>query len=437
MPDLKQLARRIFLDTLAAIDIPSTMRRKLQLQGSLFRCSIASIDLNAFHDLRVVAIGKAANAMVDGLKRFLPAGMSFTGVVSAPSKPENSHPGVKCFAGGHPIPNLESWNAAKAILDLLENASERTLIFFLLSGGGSALAELPLDPLITLEELQETHRALVGCGAPIDAINTIRKHLSAIKGGRLAMAAGGATKVTLAITDVPPGKESALASGPTLPDPSTLHDVEKVLQEYSLRKKLPKSIQQWMDSGAMPETPKPGDPAFDNAHFSVLLGIDELFHPAHQAAEAAGCITCCDNTTDDWSIELAANYLLSQLEELKNANPSRRVAVIADGEVSSPVLGNGIGGRNAAFVLGCVEKIAGKSISVLSGGTDGIDGNSPSAGAVADGDTYARAKSLQLDLRDVFQRSDSYTFFKRLGDTVDTGPTGSNLRDLRILIAEP
>jgi len=148
-------------------------------------------------------------------------------------------------------------------------------------------------------------------------------------------------------------------------------------------------------------------------------------------------MTCCDNSADDWPIDRAANFLLAQLDELRASNPGWRVAIIADGEVSSPVLGNGIGGRNSAFVLHCVEKIAGKRIAVLSGGTDGIDGNSPAAGAVADGETLGRAIATGLDARQVHQRSDAYTFFKTLDDAIITGPTGNNLRDLRILIADP
>jgi len=169
----------------------------------------------------------------------------------------------------------------------------------------------------------------------------------------------------------------------------------------------------------------------------VLLGLDDLFHPAHHAAEAQGCITCCDNVTDNWPVEKAADYLLRQLGALRAANPHRRVALIADGELSSPVLGDGQGGRNSAFVLACVEEIAGKRVAVLSAGTDGIDGNSPAAGAVADGDTMARARALGLDSAAAFQSSAAYSFFAKLNDAIITGPTGTNLRDLRLLIAEP
>jgi hydroxypyruvate reductase len=192
-----------------------------------------------------------------------------------------------------------------------------------------------------------------------------------------------------------------------------------------------------MDAGKMPETPKPNDPAFASAHFVLLLGMDDLFHPAHYAAEAKGFFAFCDNTTDDWPVQQAAEYLLGQLDALRSANPGRRVALIADGEVSSPVTGNGIGGRNSAFVLACVENIVARRVAVLSVGTDGIDGNSPAAGAVADGETLARAMAVGLKPADAFQRSDAHTFFAQLGDAIVTGPTGNNLRDLRILLAEP
>jgi hydroxypyruvate reductase len=296
--------------------------------------------------------------------------------------------------------------------------------------------ELPLDPAQTLADVQQMNRTLVTCGAPIEAINTIRKHISAVKGGRLAMAANRATKITLAVSDVPVGKESALASGPTLPDPTTIADARRFIAEYSLHEKFSPALQDWLDRGKMPETPKADAAAFRNAHFSLLLGMDDLFHPAHHAAEGKGFIACCDNATDDWPVEKAAEYLLEQLEELRKTHAGQRVALIADGEVSSPVTGNGVGGRNSAFVLACVEKIAGRRIAVLSAGTDGVDGNSPGAGAVADGESLERARTAGMDAREAFRRSDAFTFFSKLGDEIVTGPTGNNLRDLRILIAE-
>lgn len=437
MPDRKNIAREIFRQTGASLDIPGTMERKLFLEGKRLILPAASVDLSEISEVRVVAIGKAAHSMVAGLPCILPDGLPVCGVVSAPTKPEVARPGLQYFVGGHPLPNAEGWRAAEAILELLQPCTAETLTLFLVSGGGSALLELPLDATLSLEDVQAIYRALVTCGAPIDAMNTVRKHFSAVKGGRLAVAAGPAQKITLAVTDVPVGSESALASGPTLPDPTTIADVAQNLKQYGLRKRFPPAFLRWLDAGNLPETPKAGHPAFRNAHFVLLLGMDDLFHAAHHAVEAHGYLSCCDNSTDDWPLDKAVDSLLVQLADWQRENGGQRVAIIADGEVSSPVTGDGIGGRNSAFVLACVQRIAGGNITVFSVGTDGIDGNSPAAGAIADGQTLARARAAGMDPTDFFRRSDAYTFFNRLDDAIITGPTGNNLRDLRIFLAEP
>jgi hydroxypyruvate reductase len=437
LADLRQLALKIFRETFAAIDIPSTMRSKLARAGSRVRVNNTVVDLAQFQRICAIAIGKASLAMACGLSEVLSPDFSSEGIVVSPSPSGNVPRGFRSMVARHPVPDENSLAAGRAILEFLATTDERTLVFFLLSGGGSALVEQPLDPATTLAEIQELNRCLVTCGASIDEINTVRKHLSAVKGGRMAVAASGAMKITLGITDVPEGKESALASGPTLPDPTTVADACGVVECYGLLSKLPARIRaRFEHPGTISETPKAGNSAFSRAEFQILLGRDDLFHPAHRSAEAAGFVTVCDNTTDDWPVGKATDFLLAQLAELKGANPARPVAVIADGEVSSPVTGNGIGGRNLAFVLDCVEKIAGRRIAVLSVGTDGVDGSSPAAGAVADGDSLNRARTLGLDPNDYFQRSDSYNFFSKLDDAVVTGPTGNNLRDLRILLAE-
>ena len=428
----------MFLQTLASIDIPAVMQRKIEVtrDGSRLVLSEGSVDLASASRIVIIAIGKAAHAMVTGLVGLFPPGTPFSGVVAAPTKPPAPMPGMEYFVGGHPTPNRDSWRAAETILRVLRQSDERTLVFFLLSGGGSALVELPLAPSLKLKDVQEANHALVTCGAPIEAMNTVRRHLSAVKGGRLTLAAGAARKITFAVTDVPAGKEAALASGPSLPDPTTIADVERILEEYKLLDRFPLALSQWIDAGEMPETPKPGHPAFANAHFELLLGLDDLFHAAHHAVEAHGYLSCCDNSCDDWPVEKAADFLLAQLEAWQRENPGQRVAVIADGEISSPVTGSGVGGRNSAFVLACVERLAGRKITVLSAGTDGMDGNSPAAGAVADGETLARARAMGLDAAKAFADSDAYTFFARLEDAIEIGPTGNNLRDLRILLAE-
>jgi glycerate 2-kinase len=433
---VKQTAQRIFQKTLAAIDIPATLARKFARDGSRIRIANFVADLRDYDEIVAVAFGKAALAMAQGLCQIGPAERPIEGILVVPAAPNGDLPGWTTFVGGHPIPNAQSFKAGRAILERLSRCTERTLIFFLLSGGGSALVELPLEQHVTLEDFQRLNSALVTCGAPIEEINVVRKHLSAIKGGRLAAAAPRSMKLTFAISDVPEGQESALASGPTLPDPSTVADTQKIIKRYHLVHKLPPSIRRIFDERQLHETPKQDDPAFARARFELLLGEHELLHAAHHACEAGGYLCACDASADNWPFEKAADHLLKLLAAQKKANPECRVAVLADGEVISPVTGSGVGGRNSAFVLACVPKIAGKKIAVLSAGTDGIDGNSPAAGAVADGESLARAKAAGLEPADFLHRSDAYNFFARLRDAIVTGPTGNNLRDLRILLAQ-
>lgn len=432
---MKQTALRIYQKTLAAIDIPATLCRKLLRDGSCIDVSGATIDLRKFREIVGIAFGKASFAMAEGLQFLLEPEYSATGILVGPAPPPRQLPGWKFFKGGHPIPNEESFSAGRAIVDRLSRCGEETLIFYLLSGGGSALVEQGIYPTVTHEDFQKLNYELVTCGAPIEEINVVRKHFSATKGGRLAAIAPVSTKVTLGVSDVPEGQETALASGPTIPDPTTVSDVERVAREHKLLEKLPESVRKIFERGELRETPKIGDPAFSRAQFVLLLGMHDLIHCAHHAAEAEGYVSLCDTAADSWPIEKATDHLLGQLDILKRNSSGRPVAIVADGEVSSPVTGNGIGGRNSAFVLACVPKIAGKQIAVLSAGTDGIDGNSPAAGALADGETMSRARAANLDPGDYFRRSDAYNFFARLDDAILTGPTGNNLRDLRILLA--
>ena len=436
MTDLKSLARQILDQTLAAVDARRAVCAAIERQGSRLVIEGGEVDLAEFSSLRVVAFGKAAAGMAEGLTEVLAPEYTAEGILVVPSLPPRPVPGLKLFVAGHPMPNEESFAAARAIFDLLGKANGRTLVFFLLSGGGSALVELPLDPAVSLGDMRELHRALVTCGGSIDEINFVRKHVSAVKGGRLAATSPNATKLTLAISDVPAGRESALASGPTLPDPSTAEDAYRVVEKYALLDRLPASLRPGFAERKLAETPKAGDPAFARSLFLLVLDHHRLFHQAHRAAESHGFATLCDNSTDDWPLERAADFLLDLLARHKQANPDRPVAVIADGEVLCRVTGDGMGGRNTAFTLYAARKIADRPIAVLSAGTDGIDGSSPAAGAVADGSTPDRAKAAGLDPEDFFRRSDSYSFFARLGDAIHTGPTGNNLRDLRILLHE-
>jgi glycerate 2-kinase len=433
---VKQTAQRIFRNTLAAIHIPEVLACKMDRRGSRIHVDKAQIDLHDYREIVAIAFGKASFAMAQGLREILAPDYPIDGILVVPTAPRHGLTGWTTFVGGHPVPNVQSFEAGLAILNRLARCDERTLVFFLISGGGSALVEQPLEGEAGLDDFRKLNAALVTCGAPIEEINVVRKHLSAVKGGRLAVVSPRSTKVTFAISDVPAGEESSLASGPTLPDPSTVADAEEVVDRYGLREKFPPAIRRIFEQHKLRETPKPGDSAFARAYFDVLLGEHQLLHAAHHACEAEGYACLCDTFADGWPLEKAVPHLLALLESQRRANPGRRVAVLADGEVISPRTGDGMGGRNSAFVVTCVPKIAGEKITVLSAGTDGIDGNSPAAGAVADGESLSRAIDAELDPADFLRRSDAYNFFARLGDAVTTGPTGNNLRDLRILLAE-
>jgi len=432
---VKDTALCVFRETLAAINIHAALERKLDCDGKSVRVEGRTIKLAAFSEFVAIAIGKAAFPMAEALVNVLPSDCSPEGILVAPAAPARTLPRWKTFIGGHPIPTEASFIAGRAILERLARCDERTLVFFLVSGGGSALVEQALDPSVSHQDFESLNQVLVTCGAPIEEINVVRKHLSATKGGRLAAAAPASMKITLGVSDVPQGYESALASGPTLPDPTTVADAHGVVARYHLLPALPASIRETFEKQRLRETPKESDPAFARAHFSLLLGTHDLLHAAHHALEGEGIYCIADNTTDNWPVEKAADHLLGLLESAKSSDPKQRCAIVAGGEVSSPVTGDGMGGRNSAFVLACVPKIAGKNITVLSAGTDGIDGNSPAAGAVADGETLARARAKSLDPVDFQKRSDAFNFFSALDDAIITGPTGNNLRDLRILIA--
>jgi glycerate 2-kinase len=307
------------------------------------------------------------------------------------------------------------------------------LVIFLLSGGGSSIVEKPIDDEISLEDLISTYRALVLSGAPIGEINAVRKHLSAVKGGRLAQAASPAQQVSLLVSDVPDSMPDALASGPTMPDSTTVEDCYRIAEKYELLKQFPPSTRGLFERQALEETPKSDDPAFLRARWWPVLTNQTAVEEASVAAERAGFIVHVDNACDDWDYERAAGYLLQRLRDLrKQCSP---VCLISGGEVTVKVTNAGVGGRNQQFALACVEKIAGESITALSAGTDGVDGNSLAAGAVVDGTTLERARRLGLDALAALDNFDAYPFFSALGDAIETGPTGNNLRDLRILLA--
>jgi hydroxypyruvate reductase len=444
---MRDAAREIFTSALKNASIESAFARNIHCERRVLRIGEDLYDLDAYHRVFVVSIGKAAHTMAAALEAQV--GGSFeAGIVASSVEPPTQVRGFRYFRGGHPTPTAESISAASAILKSLNALDSTSLAIFMFSGGGSSIVEKPVatlkDDEISLPDLVATYRALVHSGAPIAEINAIRKHLSAVKGGRLAQAAYPAQQVSILVSDVPDDTPDALASGPTMPDSTSIHDCERIATKYNLIDQLPKSVGDLFRQHALDETPKSDDPAFVRARWWTVLSNKVAIDEAAIAATRAGFAVEVDNSCDDWPYDKAADYLLNRLRELRSA--VSRVCLISGGEVTVAVRNGGIGGRNQQFALACAEKISGRDITVLSAGTDGIDGNSPAAGAIVDGSTLDRADGLEgcptsRGFRDVgsiqhaLSTFNAYPLFDALGDTVMSGPTGNNLRDLRILLA--
>jgi glycerate 2-kinase len=436
--EARATVRSLFLKTLPHLQVEPKMRTMVRLHEGALEIRGERIPLHDRRPVRVIAMGKAAMEMTNALAEIL-QDVRLRGVVAAPEDPRLAVPGFEYYKGGHPYPNEQSWRAAEAALALLDQRSVTAddRVIFLISGGGSSLCEMPLDRKVTLEQLQQFYRLLVGSGATIQEINTIRKHFSAVKGGRLAEVAWAARQITLYVSDVPEHSPEMVASGPSMPDGTMLWACNDIICKYGLLEIMPPKYREFWESAGLEETPKPGDLCFAQSRYYCLLSNWNAIEKMSELAEDVGIIIEIDSRCDDWNYQKAADYLLARLKEVREENPGKPVAIISGGELSCPVTGDGLGGRNQAFVLDCVMKIAGTQTVVLSAGTDGVDGNSPAAGAVADGETLMRARALGMDPTEFQRCSDSFHFFEKLGDAILTGPTGTNVRDLRILLAYP
>ncbi len=425
----KHLARQIFMETMAAIDIRHAMLSKLRREGGALVAGGVPIPL--LRPPRVVAFGKAANRMAAVLDEIL-SGQIEAGVAVGPAPSSKKLEKFRYFVGGHPTPNSGSFEGAEAALELISGLSTDDFVIFLVSGGGSALLEKPLDPAVTLTDLIELNRVLVTCGLPIEKINVVRKHLSAVKGGRLAVRAHPARQLTIFISDVPDHLPSMVASGATMADESTLAQCYAIAKENKLEEKFPANIRKQFEEKTLQETPKPGDERFANSRYFCLLSNRDAVEAARASAKKLGFACQIDSNAWDADYRQVADASLASLDAWAQAETRRPLCLIVGGEVTCQVTGPGTGGRNQAFVLYAVDKLAGRKRVVLSAGTDGRDGNSPTSGAVADGQTISRARALGLDPAPYMAESDSYHFFCSLGDTLDTGFTDNNVRDIRL-----
>lgn len=441
---LHRTAREIFAESLKGVDANAAVRHAVRLQDSHLTLVNTTIDLAAHpKGIYCVAIGKAARPMASALSEILGEHLT-AGVISGPADNVSFNDRWRVFEGGHPLPNFASLDAARAAFELLRRAeNERAAVVFLISGGGSAMMEWPRDEETTLEDLQATHRTLVHCGASIAEINLVRRAISSVKGGGLKDCAPHCAQVSLIVSDTNPGEEATVAAGPTFaPTAGEWEAAAAVVARYKLEATLPESIlrviQQPLEKTAAPA----GQPLRE--HY-VLLDNERALTSAVEAARERGFTVEIAREVVEQPVTEGCSMLLSKLFELsrRKGTQGRGVCLVSGGEFSCPVRGSGVGGRNAESTLRWAiesERLvkgahALSHVVALSAGTDGVDGNSPAAGAICDETTLERARQLNLDAQRFLDESNAYSFFQTLNDAIITGATGTNVRDVRIMLA--
>jgi glycerate 2-kinase len=446
LTQLRMAAREIFDEALRGIDAGEAVRRAVQLEGSRVNfCEAATVEISENRNIYAIAIGKAAPAMASALDLIIGNRIAAGVLAGNTSGYRPTDGGTRTnlssrwqiFQGGHPEPNEQSLAAAQAGFELLERANaERALVIFLISGGGSAMLEWPIDECITLADLRTANRTLVSCGASISEINAVRRAFSAVKGGRLAVRAPYCDQITLIISDVPPGEERNVASGPTLVPLKGTPKPQEVIERYALRSQLPETILRALEAAS---TTLDDAPTSLRQHF-VLLDNHSALKAAAEAAKRRGFITEIANDVSDQPIEEGCAQLLRRLAALPaGVSGQDTLCLISGGEFACPVRGDGMGGRSLETALRLAHarnllSSGTENFAALCAGTDGIDGNSPAAGAIVDSTTIDRARAIGLDPADSIERSDAYSFFIALGDVIATGATGTNVRDMRILL---
>ena len=426
-------------EALVAADPARIVRKSLRLNGGILRADALQFRLKDYRRIFVIGGGKASGYMAEEVEKLLGNRIA-RGLVIVPDylRPTPRGRRVRYHPATHPIPTRKGLEAVLAMLRLVENVSREDMVIVLLSGGGSALMTLPVQGISLNDEARVTS-LLLKSGASIDEINTVRKHLSQLKGGRLAARLYPATVLTLIISDVVGDGIDAIASGPTAPDPTTFHDSEQVLKKYDLWSQIPKNTRRVISaglSGSIPETPKRNNKVFMRVH-NVIVGNNRA-----SCLAAASAMTKAGYKTQVLSIQItgeareAGRIFGSIVRDIReNSLPfAPPAALVAGGETTVTVRGKGKGGRNQELALAAAVKITGSGeVVVGSFATDGIEGGTDAAGALADGSTITRGLKFGMDPEEYLRSNDSYHYFSRLEDLVITGPTGTNVNDIMIL----
>jgi glycerate 2-kinase len=443
LDQLKKIATEIFLRAVSAVDPSKRLREMITVEQDTLRVKIDEhsedlFHLKAFKNIFLIGTGKASASMARTMEDLLTDRIS-SGVITTKLGHRLPLKRTELIEAGHPIPDRNGLEGAHRIRSLLKNSGPEDLVLIVLSGGGSALLPLPVEG-ITLEEKQEVTQLLLDCGADIKEINTVRKHISQIKGGWLARWAYPSTVLAFILSDVVGDPLDVIGSGPTVPDPSTFEDAWEILRKYNLIREVAPSIQKYLQlgrEGRVQETPKPGESAFEKVH-NILMGTNILaLRAAQQEASSHGFHTLIlSSSIVGETREVARFHAAIAKEVMTSGNPIPKPAcIISGGETTVTIRGRGRGGRNQEFALAGALEIQGlETVVLLSGGTDGTDGPTDAAGAVADYTTVKRALAMGLHPKAHLEGNDTYPFFEKLRDLLITGPTQTNVMDVRVLL---
>jgi len=434
----RALALKSLEYALKAVDPKQIIKSKLLLKNSNLHVDVCSFDLKKFKNVYVVGGGKASGSMAEALEQVLGTFIK-KGLVNVPNGSKHKTAIIKFHEASHPIPDEAGVEGTRRILEIAEQAKEGDLIICLISGGGSSLMPLPRGK-ISIADKREITNALLKCGATINEINTVRKHISDFKGGWLAKKAYPATILNLILSDVVGDPLDFIASGPTVPDSTTFSDANKILKKYGLWHKAPASIKKVLsdgEKGLIPETPKANDEAFKKV-FNVVVGNNRLASTtAQEYLKSEGLNTLLLTSILEGEARYVGIMLASIAHEASaSGNPVPKPAgIIAGGETTVTVTGKGLGGRNQEIALSAAQKLKGmEGVVVASLSTDGVDGPTDAAGAIADGKTLARAAEMGLTPEKFLAENDSYHFFSKLGDLILSGSTGTNVNDISVIV---
>ena len=445
LEEMRDMAKAVFLKAVSAVDPYQRLKEIAHIDKNRLIIGVEEVsekvfDLNEFERIFLVGTGKASSSMAQAIEEIF-GGRITKGLITTKYGHALPLRFTEIIEAGHPLPDPKGLEGARKIKDLLTNTGPKDLVLFLISGGGSALLPLPADK-ITLEEKQELTQFLLDCGADIKEINTIRKHISQMKGGWLARWAFPSTVITFILSDVVGDPLDVIASGPTVPDTSTFQESWEILKRYGLINEIASSIRNHLQAGRegkIKETPKAGESVFEKVHNMIIGSNIVALRAAEKEFSLAGFNTIILSSSIVGETREAARFHGAIAREVVSTGKpiDRPACILSGGETTVTIRGSGLGGRNQEFTLSGAFEISGLEKTVLlSGGTDGTDGPTDAAGAMADHTTITRARQMGLDSVKFLENNDSYHFFEKLGDLLITGPTRTNVMDVRILLVD-